>query len=46
MIKCNERCQLYNRCNVKHPMQHQCVFDMGLYEEEDDGDKFLEKITL
>ena len=45
MILCNKQCKLYDRCNVKHPMQQQCVFDMGIYEEEDNDDEFLEKMT-
>jgi hypothetical protein len=44
MIKCNERCQLYYRCNCKN-LNHQCTFDMGFYEKDDDKDDFLERIT-
>jgi hypothetical protein len=46
MVKCNERCQLYNRCDCRG-LQEQCVFDMGIYvkEKDDDDDEFLEKVT-
>jgi hypothetical protein len=43
MILCNERCQLYNRCNVKYPNIQQCVYDMGIYSEDEDKDEFLER---
>ena len=46
MVPCDERCQLYNRCNVRYPNIQRCVFDMGFDDEEDNGDKFLEKITF
>ncbi len=46
MIKCDEHCQLYNRCNVRYPNIQQCVFDMGIYEsEKENKDDFLERIT-
>ena len=45
MIKCDEHCQLYNRCNVRYPNIQQCVFDMGIYNGEDDKDEFLERRT-
>jgi len=44
MILCNERCQLYNRCNCSG-LNQRCVFDMGFYEKEDDKDEFLERMT-
>lgn len=42
MIWCNERCQLFFRCNCSG-LGEQCVFDMGL--AEDDSDDFLERTT-
>jgi hypothetical protein len=44
MVICNERCQLYNRCEVRN-LRQQCVYDMGIYVKEEDDDEFLEKIT-
>ena len=44
MIPCNERCQLYYRCECKD-LNHQCVFDMGFYEKDDNKDEFLERTT-
>ena len=44
MILCNERCQLYNRCDCKN-LRQVCIFDMGLPKDEDDNDEFIEKLT-
>lgn len=47
MIPCNERCQLYNRCELRG-LRKRCIFDMGIYskeEEDDEDDEFLEKLT-
>jgi hypothetical protein len=44
MILCNEKCQLYNRCDCKE-LRQQCVFDMGIFVKEGEKDDFLEKIT-
>lgn len=44
MIPCNERCQLYNRCELRG-LRQRCIFDMGIYVKEEDGDEFLEKLT-
>ena len=44
MIECDERCQLYYRCECSG-LNHRCVFDMGLYEKENDKDDFLERRT-
>lgn len=44
MIQCNERCQLYNRCNVRYPNIQQCVYDTGIYNDSgEDKDDFLER---
>ena len=46
MVQCDERCQLYKRCNVRYPNIQQCVYDMGIYNEgEENKDEFLERIT-
>lgn len=45
MVKCDERCQLYNRCNVRYPNIQQCVYDMGIYSKGEDKDEFLERRT-
>lgn len=44
MIPCNEKCQLYNRCNCKD-LSQQCIFDMGIYVKDSDKDDFLERMT-
>ena len=44
MIPCNEKCQLYFRCEFAS-RRPRCIFDMGIYVEEEDEDEFLEKIT-
>ena len=44
MIPCNERCQLYNRCDLKG-LRKRCIFDMGIYVKEEENDEFLEKLT-
>ena len=41
MKLCDERCQMYNRCQVKNLRLH-CMFDDG---DEEDDDFFLERIT-
>jgi hypothetical protein len=43
MVKCDERCQLYSRCNVRYPNIQQCVYDMGIYNEDENKDDFLER---
>ena len=44
MIPCNEKCQLYFKCEFAS-RRPRCFFDMGIYVKEEDEDEFLEKIT-
>ena len=44
MIKCNESCQLFFKCESSGLMEN-CVFDNGICQNGDDSDEFLEKIT-
>lgn len=44
MIPCNEKCQLYFKCEFASH-RPRCIFDMGIYVKEEDKDEFLEKIT-
>lgn len=44
MIKCNESCQLFFKCESSGLMEN-CVFDNGICQNDDDSDEFLEKIT-
>ena len=44
MIICNEKCQLYGRCDCKN-LRQRCIFDMGVYVKEEEDDEFLEKLT-
>lgn len=44
MIICNEKCQIYNRCDCKN-LRQRCIFDMGIIDvEEDERDKEIEKL--
>ena len=44
MILCNEKCQLYNRCECKS-LRQICIFDMGIPVKDEDDDEFLERAT-
>lgn len=44
MIPCNEKCSIYNRCESKN-LRKRCIYDMGIYVKEEEGDEFLEKLT-
>ena len=43
MIICNDKCQLYGKCEVSGLVEH-CIFDNGISDKDDD-DEFLDKIT-
>lgn len=44
MIICNEKCQLYNRCECRD-LRQRCIFDMGIMVKEEDDDEKLDKLT-
>ena len=44
MIPCNEKCQIYYRCELRG-LRQRCIFDMGIYVKEEEDDEFLEKLT-
>lgn len=44
MIICNEKCQIYNRCDCRN-LRQRCIFDMGIIDvKEDEGDENIEKL--
>lgn len=44
MIPCDEKCQLYYRCELRG-LRKRCLFDMGINVKDKEDDEFLEKIT-
>lgn len=44
MIPCNEKCQLYGKCEASG-LRKRCIFDMGIFVKEEDNDEFLERAT-
>ena len=44
MIPCNEKCQLYFKCELRG-LRKRCIFDMGICVKEEEDDEFLEKLT-
>ena len=45
MIICNETCQLYYKCDCRN-LRQRCIFDLGMpYENNDNDDEFIDKLT-
>lgn len=44
MIPCNAKCSIYSRCEARD-FRKRCIYDMGIYVKDEEGDEFLEKLT-